>query len=85
MFLRLFQKECAQVGKSLIYWLYVVCLVVFFSSQMGSMKDNMLQPPERGQDNYQAYGFKEDVTEQDLMRWESWRGDITMVLLLLIR
>lgn len=44
MFLRLFQKECAQVGKSLIYWLYVVCLVVFFSSQMGSMKDNMLSP-----------------------------------------
>lgn len=84
MFLRLFQKECAQVGKSLIYWLYVVCLVLFFSSQMGSMKDNMLQPPEKGQDNYQAYGFKEDVTEQDLMRkalgelaWGYYYGSFT--------
>lgn len=68
MFLRLFQKECAQAGKSLIYWLYVICLVLFFTSQMGSMKDNMLPPPKEGAENYQAYGFKEDVTETDIMR-----------------
>lgn len=67
MFLSLIQKECAQTGKSLIYWLYVVCLVLFFTSQMGSMKDNMLQAPKEGQE-YSAYGYKENVSDQDIMR-----------------
>lgn len=67
MFLRLFQKECAQVGKSLIYWLYVACLLLFFASQMGSLKDNMLQAPKEGQENYSAYGYKENVSEKEIM------------------
>lgn len=67
MFLRLFQKECAQIGKSLIYWLYVICLVLFFSSQLGSMKDNMLQAPMEGQKDYGAYGYKDNVSDKDIM------------------
>lgn len=68
MFLRLFQKECSQVGKSLIYWLYVVCLILFFASQLGSMKDNMLHPPKKGQENYMGYGYQDDVSENDIMK-----------------
>lgn len=67
MLIRLFQKECAQAGKSLIYWLYVVCLVLFFTSQLGSMKDNMLQAPKEGQEDYSAYGYKENVSDRDIM------------------
>lgn len=68
MFLRLFQKECSQVGKSLIYWLYVICMVLFFTSQMGSMKDNMLLAPQKGQENYAGYGYQDNVSENDIMK-----------------
>ena len=34
MILTLFRKECSQTAKSLIYWLYGACLVLFFFSQM---------------------------------------------------
>ena len=47
MFVTLFRKECAQTAKSLIYWLYVACLVIFFNSQLGSL--NILTPPREGQ------------------------------------
>lgn len=33
MILTLFRKECSQTAKSLIYWLYVACLVLFFSAR----------------------------------------------------
>lgn len=36
MFFKLFQKECVQMGKSLIYWIFIACVGVFFFSQMGS-------------------------------------------------
>ena len=65
MFLTLFRKECAQTVKSLIYWLYVICLVVFFNTQLGSQY--ILTPPQEGQDSYYDYGFKTDITEQDIM------------------
>ena len=32
MFFELLKKECSQTLKSLIYWLYVFCLLVFFYS-----------------------------------------------------
>ena len=67
MFVNLWKKECAQVGKSLIYWLYVIILVVFFVSQMGSMKETMVEKPEKGQENYMAYGTKESDEEKDVM------------------
>ena len=45
MFLTLFRKECAQTAGSLIYWLYVACLVLFFNSQLGNM--DILSPPQQ--------------------------------------
>ena len=65
MIMTLFKKECAQILKSLIFWLYVACLVLFFNSQMGN--STVLNPPQEGQENYYNYGFKTDITEQDVM------------------
>ena len=65
MIMTLFKKECAQILKSLIFWLYVACLVLFFNSQLGNL--NILTPPQEGQENYYNYGFKTDITEQDVM------------------
>lgn len=65
MIMTLFKKECAQILKSLIFWLYVACLVLFFNSQMGN--STVLNPPQEGQENYYNYGFKTDITERDVM------------------
>ncbi len=65
MILTLFRKECSQTAKSLIYWLYVACLVLFFFSQMGSMQ--ILPPPVEGQEDYSNYGFRTDITEKEIM------------------
>lgn len=74
MFVTLFRKECAQTTKSLIYWLYVACLVIFFNSQLGSL--NILTPPREGQAAYSDYGYKTDITEQDIM--ETGAGSLVM-------
>ena len=66
MFVTLFRKECAQTAKSLIYWLYVACLVLFFNSQLGNM--HILAPPQEGQENYLDYGYKTDISEQEIMK-----------------
>lgn len=66
MFMTLFRKECAQTAKSLIYWLYVACLVLFFNSQLGNM--HILAPPQEGQGNYLDYGYKTDISEQEIMK-----------------
>lgn len=65
MIMTLFKKECTQILKSLIFWLYVACLIFFFNSQMGN--STVLNPPQEGQENYYNYGFKTDITEQDVM------------------
>ena len=65
MIITLFKKECTQILKSLIFWLYVACLIFFFNSQMGN--STVLNPPQEGQENYYNYGFKTDITEQDVM------------------
>lgn len=65
MMLALFRKECSQTVKSLIYWLYAACLVLFFFSQMGSMQ--ILPPPVEGQEDYSNYGFRTDITEKEIM------------------
>lgn len=74
MFVTLFRKECAQTAKSLIYWLYVACLVIFFNSQLGSQ--NILTPPREGQAAYSDYGYKTDITEQDIM--ETGAGNLVL-------
>lgn len=65
MIMTLFKKECTQILKSLIFWLYAACLIFFFNSQMGN--STVLNPPQEGQENYYNYGFKTDITEQDVM------------------
>lgn len=50
MFGHLFLKECRQTAKSMIYWLIVLILVIFFNSQLGSME--FAEKPEPGQEDY---------------------------------
>nr|WP_317283723.1 ABC transporter permease [uncultured Sellimonas sp.] len=63
MFLSLLKKECAQTAKSLIYWLFVLCLSLFFFSQMGAM--DFENPPVKNQQG--GYGMKESYKKQDIM------------------
>lgn len=46
----LFWKECRQNIKSLTYFIYVCCLVLFFVTQLGDME--MISKPEPGQRRY---------------------------------
>lgn len=63
----LWKKECKQTVKSLIYWLYVICLILFYTSQMGNMRGSMLTAPKEGQESYRAYGRKDTATEEEIM------------------
>lgn len=59
MFLNLLAKECRQTAKSMIYWLIVVILVFFYSSQLGGLSID--EKPEPGQEEYGlAYGGDEE-------------------------
>ena len=62
MIMTLFKKECAQILKSLIFWLYAACLVLFFNSQRGNSA--ALHPPQEGPEHYYNYGVKTDITER---------------------
>lgn len=50
MFAQLVVKECRQTAKSMIYWLIVIILAVFFNSQLGNM--TTAAKPEPGLENY---------------------------------
>jgi len=52
MFGVLFLKECRQVLKSLVYYIYVVVFVLFMTGQMSGDEVANLQEPEPGQDYY---------------------------------
>lgn len=67
MFLRLWKKECMQVAKSLIYWLYIIVLVMFYVSQMGALSNEMIVPPKPGQESYGEYGTEKVNDEQVIM------------------
>ena len=68
MFLNVWRKECSQIVKNLTYWLYVICLVVFFTSQLGSMKEHMISEPKPNEKTYIDYGTKVSHEEKDIMR-----------------
>lgn len=52
MFGTLFQKECKQILKSMVYYIYVVVFVIFLSSQLrGDLTDHM-EKPLPDQENY---------------------------------
>lgn len=63
MFLSLFKKECTQVFKSLIYWLFITCLALFFFTQMG--KISFASKPVKGQEG--GYGWKQSTEKSDIM------------------
>lgn len=53
MFGTLFAKECKQIAKSLVFWIYVLILALFLSSQLKDsdwVADS--QKPEPGQESY---------------------------------
>lgn len=67
MFGQLFVKECRQTSRSLIYYLYLACIVLFFVTQMGGGA-NFPQKPQLGQDYGQTYATDEQVImEQGLI------------------
>lgn len=65
MFFPLFFKECRQIAKSLVYYLYLIILVLFLTSQLsdGDWSDT-LSEPKPGQE---SYGFKESEDETLIM------------------
>lgn len=73
----LFKKECRTLFKSLIFWLYVLALCLFFFSQMGTI--TFESKPEPGQEG--SYGYKLSDRKEDQMSGtlgllaESWMQD----------
>lgn len=63
MFAQLILKECRQTAKSIIYWLIVLILVIFFSSQLGNM--DIAKKPKPG---LESYGRYYSSNEQDIMK-----------------
>lgn len=59
MFGTLFMKECRQVLKSLVYYIYVVIFVLFITSQMSS--ESELQEPKPGQSYYGETVIRDDT------------------------
>lgn len=73
MFGALFWKECRQVLKSLVYYIYVVVFVLFMTSQMSSEGYAKLQEPVPGQSYYGRTVTKDEAqimegTLTDLLR-----------------
>lgn len=62
MILTLFLKECKELLKSITYYIFLICMSVFFVSQMGST--NMLQKPVQGAE---SYGWKYSEDESIIM------------------
>lgn len=56
----LFLKECRQILRSLIYYIYIVIFVLFITSQMGDTDwIEALEEPQPGSDYY-GYGYSDD-------------------------
>ncbi len=60
MFGTLFQKECKQILRSMVYYLYVVIFVMFLSSQLGEVVTADLERPEPGQESYGSVSSHEE-------------------------
>lgn len=64
MFGTLFIKECKQILKSLVYYIYVIVLILFLTSQMSEVGVENLKKPEKGLD---YYGPDISTDETDIM------------------
>ena len=82
MFFKLFAKECGQMLKSLIYYLFLAAVVFFYVSQVGSF--TTYSEPLKGQE--ESYGIKASSDKQQIMgaRWpylrESMRRTVTRLI-----
>lgn len=63
MFLSLFLKECRQILKSLIFYIYILVFVLMITSQMSQMES--IGAPKPGQD---FYGTVKSEDKQQIMR-----------------
>lgn len=50
MFLTLLKKECVQYLKSITYYIFLICLIGYFISQMGTFE--AVEKPKPGQEDY---------------------------------
>lgn len=57
MFSTLFIKECKEILKSITYYIFLACIVIFFITQMGSFQG--VAKPIQGQENY-GYKYSDD-------------------------
>lgn len=60
----LFVKECKQILKSLVYYIYVIILILFLTSQMSEDSVQNLKKPQKGQD---YYGMVLSTDKTDIM------------------
>ncbi|AJD32574.1 MULTISPECIES: ABC transporter permease [Clostridium] len=63
MFKTLFLKECKEMLKSITYYIFLACTIIFFVSQMADFKG--VAKPIQGQENY---GFKYSGDESVIMQ-----------------
>lgn len=81
MFFKLLQKECMQTFKSLIYWIYVICVLLFFFTQMGSPEFDAKKPVKTADGVYGTVLSKDEKDIQEVLLGElaqdfyqdSWR------------
>ena len=81
MFFKLLQKECMQTFKSLIYWIYVICVLLFFFTQMGSPEFDAKKPVKTENGVYGTVLSKDEKDIQEVLLGElaqdfyenSWR------------
>ena len=70
MFFKLLQKECMQTFKSLIYWIYVICVLLFFFTQMGSPEFDAKKPVKTADGVYGTVLSKDEKDIQEVLLGE---------------
>ncbi|MGN0291546.1 MAG: ABC transporter permease [Lachnospiraceae bacterium] len=65
MFKTLFGKECKQIAKSIVYYLYILILALFLSTQLTDADwTTDMEKPKAGQT---SYGIKDSDNKKDIM------------------
>lgn len=59
MFGTLFLKECKQISKSITYYIFLACMILFFVTQLDDF--SVVKAPVEGEENY-GYTYSEDET-----------------------
>ena len=70
MFFKLLQKDCMQTFKSLIYWIYVICVLLFFFTQMGSPEFDAKKPVKTENGVYGTVLSKDEKDIQEVLLGE---------------